>query len=122
MRPLLAICLFAALSMQFAARLSGYVQCMVTAYIVNRGDLAVDCECIRHLAASFGDDYSGNQHMQAKPQELKVQDYVPVTADVLLKPVLLPSRPVAGMLPSQYRYTGVSAIFHPPCKASLLFM
>ncbi|RPD40736.1 hypothetical protein EG028_11930 [Chitinophaga barathri] len=104
--------------MQYATRLTGYVQCMVTAYIVNHTDLAVDCECIRHLAATFGGDYSGDQQMQAKPVVLKVQDYVPVAAETAALPLLLPSRPVPGMLPSLYRYTGVSAIFHPPCKAS----
>ncbi|MBO9150846.1 hypothetical protein ACFOTA_01390 [Chitinophaga sp. GCM10012297] len=121
MRPLLAICLLAALGMQYATRLTGYVQCVVTTYMVQHTGLAVDCECIRHLAATFGEDQPGDRQMQAKPVVLKVQDYVPVASETVVLPRLLPSRPETGMLPSLYRYTGASAIFHPPCEASSSF-
>lgn len=104
--------------MQYATRLTGYVQCVVTTYMAQHTGLAVDCECIRHLAAAIGEDHSGDRQMQAKPVVLKVQDYVPVIAETAVLPRLLPSRPETGMLPSLYRYTGASAIFHPPCKAS----
>lgn len=103
--------------MQYATRLTGYVQCVVSTYLAQHTGLAVDCECIRHLAATFGDDYSGDQQMQAKPVVLKVQDYVPVSTETTALPRLLPSRPETGMLPSLYSYTGANAIFHPPCKA-----
>ncbi len=105
--------------MQYATRLTGYVQCVVSVYLTQHTGLAVDCECIRHLAATFGDDYSGDRQMQAKPVVLKVQDYVPASTQTTALPRLLPARPVTGMLPSLYSYTGASSIFHPPCKAAV---
>ena len=116
MRPFLAICLFAVLGLQFASRLTGYVQCIVTVYMHDK-KVTADCGCVHYLAKVF-DGKASDAQLQQPSSSLKIQDYVPSGNVPVPEVLLLRSPAVYGVVSSQYHYKGLKSIFHPPCTSS----
>ncbi len=113
LRSIIAISLLAVLCLQIAIRLTGYVHCMVTAYVIEHRDITVDCGCVHYIAQTFDEGTSRNQ-LQQMPSPLKLQDYVPAGSTPLLQTPECSNSRYYGVAPQHYQYTAVSSIFHPP--------
>lgn len=121
LRSLFAICLLAVLGLQFVSRLTGYVNCMVSAYIIDHRDFTEDCGCIHYIAQTF-DDQGNNNQLQSTAPVLKLQDYVPAHSEPAPQALQRVTSVPAGMVPDQYRYKGITSIFHPPCMPAVYFL
>jgi hypothetical protein len=106
------------ISLQFATRLTGYVQCIVKIYIHDK-NVPADCGCVHFLAQAF-DGRDPDAQMQQLSSTLKIQDYIPSGNGPVLEAQLLPSPAVYGVVSSHYHYKGLKNIFHPPCTISFL--
>lgn len=101
--------------------MTGYVNCMVRAYVVDHRNFAEDCGCVHYIAQTFDDQGNSNQ-LQVPAKALKMQDYV--LMHTCEAPAVLPlsASPEALMAPNHYRYTGPTTVFHPPCPTASHFM
>ncbi|WP_143197459.1 hypothetical protein [Chitinophaga niabensis] len=118
MRPFLAICLFAVISLQLTFRVTGYLQCIVKVYMHDK-NVPADCGCVHFLTQAF-DGKDPDAQLQQLTSTLKMQDYVPSLNSPVPGTPLLQSPVVYGVVSSQYRYKGLKNIFHPPCTISSL--
>ena len=105
MRSFLAICLLALISVHFAIRLTGYVQCVVKAYVIDHRDFAMDCSCAQ----------TEEQQLHSASVTLKLQD---VTLLAESPRPIAPgeaAKPSTGWVQHRYPSPAAGAIFRPPC-------
>lgn len=115
MRSFLAICLLALISVHFAIRLTGYVQCVVKAYVIDHRDFAMDCSCAKIMAAAFGNAQTEEQQLHSASVTLKLQD---VTLLAESPRPIAPgeaAKPSTGWVQHRYPSPAAGAIFRPPC-------
>ncbi|MGX5820320.1 hypothetical protein ACWKWU_19145 [Chitinophaga lutea] len=118
LRTLLAICLLTLLSLQFAARITGYVRCVAVAYAAAHRGLPEDCDCKSILADAF-DGNGQNKHLAATPVQEKMPDFAQPFPDLSLTAPVAPAATQRPTVPKPYRYTAARSVFRPPSPSLL---
>ncbi|WP_341834879.1 hypothetical protein WJU16_18215 [Chitinophaga pollutisoli] len=111
----MAICLLALTSVHFGIRVTGYMQCVVKAYMIDHRDFAQDCGCAKIMAAVFGNALPGEEQMTPAPTTLKLQDIVLLAESPRTAAPRDEAKPFTGWVQERYPSPAAGAIFHPPC-------
>ncbi|WP_423737551.1 hypothetical protein [Chitinophaga caseinilytica] len=115
MRSFLAICLLALTSVHFGTRITGYMQCMVKAYVIDHRAFAEDCGCAKIMAAAFGNALPEERQMLSAPVTLKFADVALQTESSRPAVSGVVAKPFTGWVDERYPSPAAGAIFRPPC-------